>query len=248
MNFLEIENLKKTFGRVHAIKDVSMNVKHGEIVGILGPNGSGKTTLFDLISGVLWPDSGVIRLGGVSVAKRRVFENARCGVARSFQAPRTFSSLTVFENLLFAGSSAGETVSSTFLRWKSKDSGFSDTAKKVIERIGLAGHSTFRSDSLSTGQKRRLELGMMFMRKEATLLLLDEASVGLDREMVDLAAEMIFELRENGKTIMLIDHNLDFIEKLSDRVIVLDSGINICEGRASDVLRQPVVMKAYLGN
>lgn len=237
---LEGKNLTKSFGGLTAVREVDFHLKEGEIVGLIGPNGAGKTTLFNLISGVFPPDAGSLRFDGREVRGLRPFEVCRLGMARTFQIVRPFLKMNCLENVLvgIAGRKEKETRRKEDKR---------DEARELLKFIGLPGEESKLAQNLTLIQKKRLEMARALATRPRVLLL-DEVLAGLNPSEMNQALELIEVIRSERKiTLFWIEHVMGAIMKGSDRIIVLDQGEKICEGTPEEVVTNPRVVEAYLG-
>jgi branched-chain amino acid transport system ATP-binding protein len=233
---LAIKGLSKNFGGFAALSDVSLEVAEGERFGLIGPNGSGKTTLINCVSGLLRNDAGSIAFGGEEVSRLPAYQRTRRGIARSFQVPRPFHSMTVLENLL---------VPSAYVVHM-KDAEGEARALEILQRIGLAAKASAHASQLSQVELRKLELARA-MAAQPKLLISDEAMAGLSGNEVDEMLAILFKLNEAGITIIMIEHIMQAVMRFSQRVICLDAGRIICEGTPAAIVQNADVQKAYLG-
>ena len=236
---LKITNVTKRFGGFTALDDVSLAVAPGERFGLIGPNGSGKTTLINCISGSLRNESGSINFSGEEVSKLPAYQRTRRGIARSFQIPRPFSSMTVLENLM---------VPLEFVAHRSSllREGTRDEAMEILGSISLADKADTPSNQLSQVELRKMELARA-MAARPRLLISDEAMAGLSGNEIDEVLAILFKLNETGITIIMIEHIMQAVMRFSQRVICLDAGKIICEGAPKDIIANPDVQRAYLG-
>ena len=231
-SLLQIQEVSKQFGGFTALSAVSLAVAKGERFGLIGPNGSGKTTLINCVSGVLANDGGSIRFGGEEISGLPAYQRTRRGIARSFQIPRPFASMSVLENLLVP------------LEYVS--GGKLEEAHEILRQIGLADKAQTQSNQLSQVELRKLELARA-MAARPQLLISDEAMAGLSSNEVGEVLEILFKLNASGITIIMIEHIMQAVMKFSQRVICLDAGRIICEGTPATIVANPDVQRAYLG-
>jgi branched-chain amino acid transport system ATP-binding protein len=242
--------VEKRFGGLKALDGVSIEVGRGSITGLIGPNGAGKTTLFDVVSGLLAPDAGEIRLGPHHLDGRPAHAIARLGVARTFQIPRPLPRLTVLENLLlYARDQAGEQLRGLVTRRTAiarQEARLASRANEILELTDLAALGDAPAGTLSGGQKKLLELARVLMADPA-LILLDEPGAGVNPTLMRSLVAAIRELHTRGMTFLLIEHDMDLVTELCDPVIVLAEGRRLVEGPFAEVRRDPRVLEAYLG-
>jgi branched-chain amino acid transport system permease protein len=247
---LEVSHLVRRFRGVTALDDVSLAVRSGEILGIVGPNGSGKTTLFNVISGFHRPHGGSIALSGRRISGARPSQVSRLGVARTFQHLRLFGNLSVADNMLVSLDRTGTWWSWRYLCWPAGvwryDRQLRRRAAQLLGAFGLAQFARALPGTLPYGIQRRLELARA-IACTPRLLLLDEPAAGLNGEERAQLAAMVRSIRDSGVTVVLIEHNMGLVMSLCERVIVLDSGSVIAEGPPAHVARDPAVLGAYLG-
>ena len=235
MALLEVQGLTRHFGGVSAVSDLSFSVNEGEILGLIGPNGSGKTTVFNLVTGFLRPLSGAIRLDGQSVVGMRPHAVARRGIARTFQNVKPFPGLSALENVTLAA----------FLRHPSRRDAEA-AAALVLERVGLGERLNEIASRLTLMDQKRLEMAKALATRPR-LLLLDEPMGGLNATEVDDASELVRRIRASGVTVVLVEHVMKAIMRISDRVVVMNQGEKIAEGRPERVVEEPAVLAAYFG-
>ena len=229
---LQVTELSKNFGGFTALDRVSVEVSRGERFGLNGPNGSGKTTLINCVSGVLENDHGSILFDGREISGLPAYQRTRRGIARSFQIPRPFASMSVLENLLVP------------LEYVSH--GKIEQAHDILRQIGLADKAETRSNQLSQVELRKLELARA-MAARPQLLISDEAMAGLSSNEVGEVLDILFKLNATGITIIMIEHIMQAVMKFSQRIVCLDAGRIICEGSPAAIVANPEVQKAYLG-
>jgi branched-chain amino acid transport system ATP-binding protein len=233
---LEVHGLTKRFGGFTALNQVSLHVKAGERFGLIGPNGSGKTTLINCVSGSLHPDEGRIIFDGADITTLPPHRRTHLGIARSFQIPKPFTSMTVVENLGIPLEYSG--------RRTARDGG--GEAAAILKAIGLEAKAHLRPAGLTQIEMRKLELARA-MAARPKLLISDEAMAGLSSTEVDDILAILFRLNAEGITIIMIEHIMRAVMRFSERIVVLDAGERIAEGTPEEIVKNPAVEKAYLG-
>jgi len=246
---LELDGVAKSFGGLMAVDHCSFDVPAGRITGLIGPNGAGKTTTFNLIAGVLVPDEGDIRFRGKSIASLPPDRIARRGLVRTFQTPRIFARMTVWENLMFAvPDQPGEGVLHALWpnTWRRRESELSERAYEILEFIDLAHLADEYGGSLSGGQRKLLELGRVLML-DPQMILLDEPTAGVNPTMRRTLIDRIQQLNRRGTTFLIIEHDIDMIMRICHKMIVMHYGKRLAEGDPEKVRKDPRVLEAYLG-
>ena len=233
---LQIKGLSKHFGGFTALAEVSLDVAQGERFGLIGPNGSGKTTLINCVSGALRNDAGSIVYDGEDVSRVPAYQRTRRGIARSFQIPRPFKSMSVLENLI---------VPLEYVV-QMKEKRVEEAAMAILSDIGLADKADTPSSRLTQVELRKLELARA-MAARPRLLISDEAMAGLSGSEVDEVLAILFRLNQGGITIIMIEHIMQAVMRFSQRVVCLDAGKIICEGAPGEIVRNAEVQRAYLG-
>lgn len=247
MDLLHIEGVSKYFGGLRAVSDCSFSVADGSLMGLIGPNGAGKSTLFNLISGLYTPDAGSIRLDGNELVGRRPDEIASLGVGRTFQTPRSFSTLSCLENMLASVPSPGERLASSVLAtYRSHERQTTTKASDYLKLVGLADRADVPADELSGGELRMLEVARQLIR-EPKILLLDEPTAGVTPSLQVRLSDTLKNLHDRGFTVVIVEHNLGFLLNLVERVVVMVSGGVLAEGDPDTIRADPEVINAYLG-
>ncbi len=236
MTLLEVEDLGKSFRGLRAVSEVSFTLQEGQILGIIGPNGAGKTTLFNLITGAITPDTGTVRLADRDVTGAPPHRIARAGMTRTFQLMKPFATMSVLENVAVAAMAAGTSRGTAM-----------QAAADVVDRVGLTRWRDARSDSLPTAGLKRLELARA-LAVRPRVLLLDEVLAGLLPAERTPVMELLEDLRrEDGVTLVFVEHIMAAVMRLSDTVLVLDQGRVLTTGTPTEVTQDPRVIEAYLG-
>jgi len=234
MPLLELNHVSKSFGGLIAVSDVSLQVQQGEIVGLIGPNGAGKTTLFNLVSGIYRPESGTVRFEGRDITGLPSYKRSRIGIGRTFQVVRPFE-MTVLENIMVPVLAHTRNMSQAEAK-----------AREVMEIMGLSDLAYAMPGSLTLVQRKRIEVARA-LATGPKLLLLDEVLAGLNPTEVAENLPLIGRLRNSGLTILFIEHIMDALMAVSERVLVMDQGSLICSGTPEQVTSDACVIKAYLG-
>ena len=250
-NILVIENLSKYFGGLAAVSDCSLKIKKASITGIIGPNGSGKTTLFNLIAGNLKPNSGHVMFNNEEITSIPSYELFSKGLLRTFQIAHEFTNLTVLENLMMVpGNQSGEKLMTALLKpklVKKEEENVKQKAYEVIDFLNLKHLANELAGNLSGGQKKLLELGRTMM-VDAKIVLLDEVGAGVNRTLLKDIGTAIQRLnKEKGYTFCMIEHDMDFIKRMCDPVIVMAEGSVLFEGTPDEVMKNEKVIESYLG-
>jgi ABC-type branched-subunit amino acid transport system ATPase component len=247
---LEIEHLAKSFGGIQAVRDCTFAIPEGHVVGLIGPNGAGKSTVVDLVSGFGRPDSGSIRFAGEPLIGKRPDIISRLGLIRTFQTPREWRNLTVMDNVLlarrrFAGESLWRSLTQA-RRIRKAERPDRAAARAILERFQLAGIRNDLAVTLSGGQKRLLEFARI-AAAEPRLIILDEPMGGVNPVLGARIGDAVRQFAADGRTVIVVEHNLPFIEKTCDQVIVMDLGQVIAQGPFAGLRDNPRVVDAYLG-
>ena len=248
---VKVENVIKTFGGLVALNSCSLEIKDKSITGIIGPNGSGKTTLFNVITGNLKPDSGNIFYNGIEITNTESHELFHLGILRTFQIAHEFTNLSVLENLMMVpADQSGEKLMTALLKpslVRTEELAIKQKAQDVVDFLNLTHLSNELAGNLSGGQKKLLELGRTMM-VDAKLVLLDEVGAGVNRTLLkDLGTAILKLNKEQGYTFCMIEHDMEFISRLCDPVIVMAEGSVLFEGTAEEVKKDEKVIESYLG-
>jgi ABC-type branched-subunit amino acid transport system ATPase component len=249
-SLLSGQGLHKNFGGVRAVSDISLEVRSGSIFAIIGPNGAGKSTLLNLISGVYQPDSGSLSLKGHNLSGMRSHQRVRLGLARTFQKIRLFKQLSVLDNVI-----AGFHVHHRIPAWQYVFHGDAfacdqrqcrEDALRLLEFVGMSARLHVIAGALSYGEQRMLELARALATKPV-LLLIDEPAAGLNAAEVEVLLNRIRTLRSRGTTVIIVEHNMDLVMNVADRIMVMDYGRHLFDGTPAEVQKNPAVIAAYLG-
>ncbi|GLS80333.1 ABC transporter ATP-binding protein [Paracoccus marinus] len=248
---IQVHDLHRHFGGFRAVDGASLTIRTGSITGLIGPNGAGKSTLFNVIAGVLPPTSGRVTMDGQDITGLPPHELFHRGLLRTFQMAHEFSSMTVRENLMMVpGGQSGETLFNTWFgrgRIRAEEAALRRRADEVLDFLTISHVADEKAGNLSGGQKKLLELGRCMM-VEAKVVFLDEVGAGVNRSLLSTIGDAIVRLnRERGYTFCVIEHDMDFIGKLCDPVIVMAEGKVLAQGSADHIMENEAVIEAYLG-
>ncbi|CAA9382635.1 MAG: Branched-chain amino acid transport ATP-binding protein LivG [uncultured Nocardioidaceae bacterium] len=247
---LEVDSLTLRFGGLVALDDVSFDIAEGEILGLIGPNGAGKTTCFNAVTGVYRPTSGDIRFNGASITGKKRFEITQLGIARTFQNIRLFPSMTALENVLVGADARHKTgmLSALFRlpRHRREEQEGHDRAMELLRFMGIARSADELATNLSYGDQRRLEIARA-MATGPKLICLDEPAAGFNPAEKATLMQLIRKVRDQGYTVLLIEHDMRLVMGVTDRIVVLEFGRKIAEGTPAEIRDNPAVIAAYLG-
>jgi branched-chain amino acid transport system ATP-binding protein len=242
MSLLHVDDVVVQFGGVTAVNHASFEVEAGSVTGLIGPNGAGKTTCFNVITGLQTPTAGHVRLDGHDITRMPVHRRARRGIGRTFQRLEAFGSLTVWDNVRTA-LDIHDGFGGLF---RSVDGSAERDVEELLERVGILAYADERADSVPTGVARLLELARA-LACDPRLLLLDEPSSGLDEVETEAFGRLLVELAREGRTVLMVEHDMDLVMTVCDTIHVLDFGSIIAQGTPAQIRNDPVVQQAYLG-
>lgn len=247
---LKVEHAHLSFEGLKAVNDVSIEVKAGSVTALIGPNGAGKTTLFNLIAGVYKPESGHINLDGEEITGMRTFQICEKGIARTYQVIKLFGGMTVLENVLVGMHSQ---LKSGFWqgvfctkKCREEEKRAHEKAHELLQLMGLDELAKYPAASLAYGQQRRLEIARA-LASNPKLLLLDEPAAGMNSTEKFQLNERIREIIKMGVTVLIVEHDMNMVMSIADKIYVINSGMNLAEGSSTEIANNPVVIEAYLG-
>ena len=242
---LKAQGLSKSFGGVHAVQDISMSVPEKSIFALIGPNGAGKSTLLNLLSGIYQPDAGSLHLGERTLIGVPAYQRVRLGIARTFQKIRLFKQLTLLENVR-----AGFHIHQDAPFWqyfvRPASGRFDAEARELLEFVGLGARADERAGALPYGQQRMLEIARALATRPK-LFMLDEPAAGLNAAEVEFLLQRLVDISRRGVTLLVVEHNMDLVMNVAERVFVMDHGVPLYEGTPREVQANPAVIEAYLG-
>ena len=249
--YLEVTNLKKSFGGIKAVDVQSLNLNRNELTSIIGPNGAGKTTFFDLISGFQDSDEGKVYLNKKNITRSQPYSIARLGMIRTFQLTKVFDRMTVLENMMFSASSVNnDSFMKSLIRLpsqKTTEKNIKEKSFEIMKDLNIDHMANSYARELSGGQKKLLELGRSIVN-DPSILLLDEPLAGVNPKLAEEILQIILNLSEKGISILMVEHNIEAVMKISQRVIVLAEGMVIADDTPENVRTDEKVIEAYLGS
>lgn len=246
MPILEITNLSKSFGGINAVNNCSFAVEENSITGLIGPNGAGKTTLFDLITGLIKQDTGTIKFKNENIQHWKMYKRAQKGIGRTFQMIRLFPELRAIDNIVVTLKNHRENLIQSLFFTKKQARKLQEEALEILKLVDLEEKAELKAQELSYGQQKLLEI-IRAISLESDLLLLDEPAAGVNPTMLTRIIKLIQQYHKEGRTFLIVEHNMNFVMSLCQKIIVLDYGKEIAHGTPQEIQNNPHVLEAYLG-
>lgn len=246
MSILQVQNLRKSFGGIHAIDHCSFTVEKNSITGLIGPNGAGKTTMFDLLNGFMKPDEGHVLINNRDVTSLPAHKRAEIGITRTFQAIRIFPQLSAIDNVVVAFNNHPDALYQSFTRYTFSIKKLEQQALDLLAQVGIEDKAHVKAGELSYGQQKLLEIARC-MATNADIFLLDEPAAGVNPTLLEKIKAIILQLHQSGKTLVIVEHNMPFLMSIAQKIIVMNFGKELAIGTPSEIQNNPKVLEAYLG-